>query len=82
MSRNTILEAATARKELKRRIAKQDFVNQATEICIALQELRLDANRLCFIIIEACAPYTDDLAWHVIWTPVVKVKHFSATSKQ
>lgn len=49
---------------------------RAFEVCIALQDLNLDANRMCHIVIEACAPFAYELNFHYVWNLVVKVKHY------
>lgn len=49
---------------------------RASEICMALQGLALDANRLCYIVTEACAPHSFALDFHRIWNLVCCVKHF------
>lgn len=49
---------------------------RATQICIALQELKLDANRICEIVFAACEPTSRALPFHLIWNLVVTVKHF------
>lgn len=50
--------------------------DRAVEVCIAMQDLGLDANRISYIVIEACAPFSYNLDFHYIWNLVVKVKHF------
>lgn len=49
---------------------------RAIQICIALQELNLDANRLCEIILAACEPTSREIPFYKIWDLVVKIKHF------
>lgn len=62
------------------RKARYDLIKErAIEVCIALQDLQLDANRLCYIVIEACAPFAYDLAFHNVWNLVVKIKHWKPT---
>lgn len=61
--------------------ARYDLIKErAIEVCIALQDLQLDANRLCYIVIEACAPFAYDLAFHNVWNLVVKIKHWKPTT--
>lgn len=67
---------AKARQELQK-IKYQLMRERAVEVCIALQDLGLDANRMCFIVIEACAPFAYGLDFHYMWNLVVKIKHYN-----
>lgn len=72
------------RAKARKLIQKAHFAlvkKRATAICIALQELELDANRMCFIVTEACSPNARFI-WHLIWNLVVKVKHFCPSKKE
>lgn len=60
-------------------IEKTAFIairKRATEVCIALQELELDANRLMKIVFYDCLPFSNQVAKHHLWELVTKVKHF------
>jgi hypothetical protein len=46
------------------------------EICIALQDLELDANRLMHIIYFDELPFTNQVPLHLFWKLVTTVKHF------
>lgn len=50
--------------------------SRAIEVCIAMQDLGLDANRMSYIVIEACAPFAYNLDFYYVWNLVVRVKHF------
>ncbi len=49
---------------------------RASQICIALQSLRMPALQLCEIVIEDCVPFAARLDYYLIWNLVVAVKHF------
>jgi ankyrin repeat protein len=49
---------------------------RATEICVALHDLDLDAMRLHEIVTHACTPFARRLPFHWIWKLVTKVRHF------
>lgn len=66
---------AKARKEIQK-IKYQLIKERAIQVCIAMQDLQFDANRMCYIVIEACAPFTNGLDFHHVWNLVVKIKHF------
>ena len=55
---------------------------RATEICLALQSLKMDANRMCEIVMAACEPLARDLPFCLIWNLVTKVKHFHDGKKE
>jgi ankyrin repeat protein len=57
---------------------------RGAEICIGLQSLRLDALRLCEILLVACAPASTSthVPFHELWNVAVKVKHFNFKFKQ
>lgn len=46
------------------------------EICIGLQDLELDANRLMHIIHFDGLPFTNQIPLHLLWNLVTTVKHF------
>ncbi|MEX0596993.1 MAG: hypothetical protein WD512_10890 [Candidatus Paceibacterota bacterium] len=46
------------------------------EICIALQDLELDANRLMYIVYFDGLPFTNQIPLHLFWKLVTTVKHF------
>lgn len=48
---------------------------RATDICMALYNLRLSANELLHIIEHACAPFAYCVALITKWNIVVAVKH-------
>jgi ankyrin repeat protein len=63
----------------RRDIAKTrlDFVRQrATQVCIGLQSLDLDALRMCEIMQHACGPLAQLIAFHQWWKIATTVKHF------
>ena len=49
---------------------------RATDICIAMRDLDIDALRMCKIIRFACTPMTDALPFHFVWRLVTTVLHF------
>jgi hypothetical protein len=49
---------------------------RATEICMAMHDLDLDASRMSEIVIQSCTPFAERLDFHYIWDLVVMVKHF------
>jgi hypothetical protein len=49
---------------------------RATDICVALQDLDLDAVRLREIVVQSCEPFAALLDFHLVWRLVVMVKHF------
>jgi hypothetical protein len=55
---------------------------RATEICVALQDLELDATRLSEIVIQSCTPFAERLEFHFIWDLVTTVKHFKERQQQ
>jgi ankyrin repeat protein len=63
----------------RRRIAKirLDLVRQrATEVCIGLQPLNLDALQLCEIAMRACGVFGALIEFHQWWKIATTVKHF------
>jgi hypothetical protein len=46
------------------------------EICIGLQDLELDANRLMHIVHFDGLPFTNQIPLHLLWNLVTTVKHF------
>lgn len=46
------------------------------EICIGLQDLELDANRLMHIVYFDGLPFTNQIPLHLLWNLVTTVKHF------
>jgi hypothetical protein len=56
--------------------------DRATEICVALQDLEMDATRLSEIVIQSCTPFAERLEFHFIWDLVTAVKHFKERRQQ
>jgi ankyrin repeat protein len=64
---------------MRREIAKMrlDIVrHRALQICIGLQSRGLDALQMCEILVHACGPMAQLIAFHQWWTIVTIVKHF------
>lgn len=55
--------------------------NRATEICIALQTLRISALELAEIVVAACGTPAQSLPAYIIWNLVICVKHFPSNKK-
>jgi ankyrin repeat protein len=65
----------------RRRVAKirLDLVrHRATEICIGLQSLSLDALQLCEILMQSFGALGSLIQFHQWWKIATKVKHFSS----
>jgi ankyrin len=66
-------------EEARRRIVgtRLDFVRKrASEICIALQSLDLDALQLCEIMSHSCGSFANCVPFHHWWKLATTVKHF------
>jgi ankyrin repeat protein len=74
------LSVEPAQVELARReITKMrlDFVRyRASEVCIGLRPLQLDALQVCEILRHACGPLARVIAFHQWWKIATTVKHF------
>lgn len=58
------------------KIAFDAIKTRAVEVCIALQDMDLDANRLMKIVFYDCLPFTRNVPKHLLWKLVTTVKHF------
>ncbi len=54
------------------------IVKRATNICIAMRELNIDALCMSKIIRCACAPIAKKMPFYLIWGIVTKVLHFQS----
>ena len=50
--------------------------NRLIEVCMALQDLELDANRLMYILYFVGLPFTNKIPLHIFWNLVTTIKHF------
>jgi hypothetical protein len=68
-------QVESARREIAK--VRLDFVRRrATDVCIGLAPLRLDALQMCEILQHSCGPLAHLIAFHQWWTIATTVKHF------
>jgi ankyrin repeat protein len=74
-------ETAAARQRIAK--TRLDLVrHRATEICIGLQQLDLNALQLCEILMHAFGAIGSLIAFHQWWVIATKVKHFHDRKQQ
>ena len=64
-----------SQKEINQ-VAFSAVKNRLIEVCMALQDLELDANRLMYILYFVGLPFTNKIPLHIFWNLVTTIKHF------
>jgi hypothetical protein len=76
----TAAEIDAARKRIAK--TRLDLVRRrATEVCVGLQPLNLDALQLCEIMMHSCGVFGAVIAFHQWWSIATKVKHFESEKR-